>query len=142
MSKLKDTKKIIIITFVVAIILSFITGFVTYKITLNNNSKEKNKNYLVVGGYSLQFGTYKGYNIEYEWDDRNEKMVEGNKKEFILKLNSDNTYELNGEKYKFSIDGSYIKTLEFNNGIGFKAIENNKIEYQVGSGIVMTYSNK
>lgn len=142
MYKLKNSKKVIIITLIIATILSFLTGIVTYKITLNSNYKENNKKSLVVGNYSLQYGMYKGFNIEYEWDEQTQKKIESSKQEIILKLNSDGTYELTGEKHKFLVSGSFIIVPDFNNMAMFEVIGNNKIVYQVDSGVEMTYSNK
>lgn len=139
-------KKIIIITLIIAIVLSFVSGFVTYTITINNKanhrvSKKDNKeNMLKVQEYFLQYGTYKGENIEYEWDDKTEKMKETSKKEIILKLNSDNTYELSGEKHKFSIVDKDIIVPDFDNSVMFKVTGNNELLMQVGSGIMLSYS--
>lgn len=139
--------KSIIITLVVATVLSVFTGFITYKITMNykikqNNFEESNKvlKSLKIGDYSLQFGTYRGYNIEYDWDEKSQKMVEKGRNELILKLNSDNTYELSGDKHKFSVVGSDIVVPDFNNNIMLRVIGNNKIMLQVGTGVEMTYS--
>lgn len=144
---MKSDKKIIIITLVLATILAFITGFVTYKITINNKNNQsdslnpnKSAKFLNVGEFSLQYGVYKGYNIEYDWDDKSQKMVEISKNELTLKLNSDNTYELSGEKHKFSVVGLDIVVPDFNNNIMMKVIGNNKIVLQVGAGIEMIYN--
>ena len=153
--ELKDSKTIIIITLIAAIVLAGVIGFATYKITLNNKGGTENKksnatsskkddtaNFLKVGNYTLQYGTYKGYSIEYDWDDEKGTMIESSKKEMILKLNSDNTYELSGEKHKFSVVGSNIIVPEFNNTTMLKVTGNNKLELQVGAGVEMTYSNE
>ena len=151
---MKDSKKVIIIALIIAIILAVAIGFVTYKMTLNNKGGTENKqnnvtnskkndttNSLKVGNYTLQYGIYKGYSIEYNWDDEKGEVVESGKTELILKLNSDNTYELGEEKYKFSVVGLNIIVPEFNNTAMFKAIGNNKIELLAAEGIEMTYSN-
>lgn len=136
--------KTIIITIAVGTVLAFISGFVTYQITINNQNNSVNLNKssksLKVGDYSLQFGTYKGYNIEYDWDDKSQKMIEKSRNELILKLNSNNTYELSGEKHKFSVVGLDIIVPDFNNNTMIKVVGNNKIMLQIGSGIEMTYS--
>lgn len=141
-----QNKKNIIIILVIANILAFITGFITYKITINSKANQNNSTVstkssktLKVGDYLLEFGTYKGYNIEYDWDEKNQQKIEKSRNELILKLNSDKTYELSGEKHKFQVIDSEIIVPDLNNNAILKVVANNKIILQVGSGIEMVY---
>lgn len=157
---LKNTKIVIIVTLVVALVLAFVAGLITYNLTIDDEAPTKKSKgvdvtiktgkkdgtdkaeSLKVGDYTLSYGTYTGVNIEYDWDDEAGKMVETSRTEITLKLNSDNTYELSGEKHSYTLVGKDIVVPDFNNSIMFRPIGNDKIELQVGAGVDLTYSGK
>lgn len=137
---MKITKRTSLVLFVVIAIMVCSPAFAVANFCKNISLTSKfSENCLVVGNYSLNYGTYKGYNIEHAWDNKSGKVVETSKKEVILKLNPNNTYVLGGTKYKFSINGSNLEIPKFNNIPMIKVVGNNKILLQVGSGIELTY---
>lgn len=135
---MNDSKKIITITIIIGIVLSFIAGFIVYNITLNGKSNPNDSSVttscLKAGNYTLQYGIYKGNNIEYEWDENTNQMIQVSQNEVVLKLNSDNTFEFEGKKYNFIIKDLNIVT-EMNDMIKFEITGNNEINYLVGSGV-------
>ncbi len=141
--------KTIVIICVAAILLCVAVGITTYNIALNSIGNGKNVDSqsgiensdtasFTLGEYTMHFGTYKGYAITYDWDDDLGQAVETGRSEITLKLNSDSTYEINGDIQSYSVDGANIIA----NGSGtviFDATGNDTLNYHAGSGIELTY---
>ena len=131
------SKKEIFILVIAFIVVTFASTILIYFI-INKSPSDKKENSadnstspsaLRVGSYSLKYGTYKGFENEYNPDT--EKIE---KKEKTLTLT--NT-KINSENYEVKGMSLYVNGYEM-----YKVIANNKIELLAGEGIEFEYEGK
>lgn len=84
---------------------------------------------LKVGNYTLKYGTYVGYDIQYDPSGETKEKI-------TMKLNANGTYTYNGSSGTYTVKSNQIIGT---NGMPMTVTGNNKIEIQVGAGITMTY---
>lgn len=134
-------KKEIIIIIVIGLLAILLSFFIVYSLKskteqpdtpVKKTEKKKTQNTdgdLVVGDYSLKFGTYKG--MEEEYDPDTEKVK---KTEVILEINKDELI-YNGEASSYEIKGNYI----YAGQIMYEVTDNNVLVLQAGAGIKFKY---
>ena len=120
-------KKQIIILIVVFLSVIFISAIsMNFLFNNNHNQSTKTSNVLKVGEYTLNYGQYKGYEEEYNYDTETTE-----KKEITLNLSkskiNDQTYEVKGTRL-------YVGGYEM-----YQVVANNKIRLLAGSGVDFEY---
>ena len=121
------SKKQIIILIVVFFSVIFISTISMYFLfNSNRNNRTKIDNVLKVGTYTLNYGQYKGYEEEYNYDT---ETVE--KKEITLNLSKT---EINNQTYEVKGTALYVNGYEM-----YQVVANNKIRLLAGSGVDFEY---
>ncbi len=92
-------------------------------------AEEEAKKGLKVGNYTLKYGTYVGYDIQYDPSGETKEKI-------TMKINSNGTYTYNGANGTYTVKSNQIIGT---NGMPMTVTGNNKLEIQVGAGITMTY---
>lgn len=141
-------KKIIIVCVVAVLVCIGVVAF----FMVNGNKADQEKNNQVetnatsetvkAGEYTLHYGTYKGLTTEYDVNEETGESVKVHGNELVVKLNSDNTYEMDNDKHKYEIVGTDIISPDYNNAVMFKVLGNDKILFEVGAGVELTYQGK
>ena len=130
------SKKEILIIIITAIIVTILSFIITYSIinkdiTLDNSTKTtSNKEVLEVGNYTLNYGIYKGKELDY-----NQDTYQIEEKEIILKLTKDKIISNNTEEsYIVKVNEIYI-----NNYPIYRVTANNKFILLAGEGVEFVY---
>ena len=104
-------------------------NYTNSKISTTTNTTT-DKNHITVGGYTLKYGTYKGIESNYDWEEQKEIN-----REIILVLSSDKI-RFDGQLLSYSISGNKIIA----NGFAmFQVNRNNEITLLAGMCPELTY---
>lgn len=125
-------KEIIILVIVFLLVVSISTVsiyFIINKKPSGNSADNPTNSVLKVGKYSLEYGTYKGTESEYNPDT---EKVE--KKEIKVVLSNN---KINDTKYEVKGTSLYVNGYEM-----YKVIANNKMELLAGEGVELVYEGK
>ncbi len=125
-------KEIIILVIVFLLVVSISTVsiyFIINKKPSGNSDDNPTNSVLKVGKYSLEYGTYKGTESEYNPDT---EKVE--KKEIKVVLSNN---KINDTKYEVKGTSLYVNGYEM-----YKVIANNKMELLAGEGVELVYEGK
>ena len=125
-------KEIIILVIVFLLVVSISTVsiyFIINKKPSGNSVNTSTNSLLKVGKYSLEYGTYKGTESEYNLDT---EKVE--KKEIKVVLSNN---KINDTKYEVKGTSLYVNGYEM-----YKVIANNKMELLAGEGVELVYEGK
>lgn len=105
-------------------------GNVSNDNSTNSNDIQNSTDELVIGKYKLNLGKYEGTYEEYDPDTQKTKSQSI---ELILEKDS---FSIEGQKNKFEIDSEkYLNS----NGLIIEVIGDNKLLYQVGSGVELKF---
>ena len=115
-------KKEILLISLIGLVIFLLSIIVTYNL-ISNDNKSDNSNKIIVGNYSLDIGTYKGEEVEYD-----------SRKEVFLELSRD---KINSEDYIIKGNKFYVNNQEM-----YEVIADNKILLLAGGGIEYEYIKK
>ena len=123
-----NQKEILIV--IIAGIISFLISFFLFYSPSTDKENNNNNQKLSIVTYTLNYGTYKGYETEYNPDTKKAK-----KKEIKIELTKDNL-KINNEMKNYTIEND---TIYIDKNPIYKITGNNKFILLAGSGVEFKY---